>query len=155
MKFYIVLLFISFNVINSEDLVEIYSIDEFLDEIINNGIYNLLREVKLSFGTSVAIETCFQIYNTNNCEKAILSFISVVQHAPSLYDITKNFTEEEKIKNFEKMISLFSDYNGPTNMKRKLNSIIYKLANAFEEIFSTDTNKINTLKLLLKNKFNN
>ena len=49
MKFAIVLLFISFNVISFMHIDESYDIDIFLSDIIEKGFYYLLKEIKCSF----------------------------------------------------------------------------------------------------------
>ena len=137
MKFYIVLLFISFNVISSED----YSIDEFLGEIQNNGVYNLLQSLMDFFGGDVAKETCFQIYNSNNCDQTVNSYLTSNSYARDYVHLDSDYSntskiEEETTTNTEKLISLIKEFDGPPNIRAKLIFNVYKSKNKFKEIFN-------------------
>ena len=152
MKFYIALLFISFNVISLMKIEENYSIYDFLGEIQNNGIFNLLRNLMNDFGVNVAIKTCLKLYNSDHCERTVRVFISVTSTAPDPTSIPKNsedpddlkemenLSEEEKRENLRKMASLINDYNGPSDIKRKLVLNIPKIAKEFKGIFKTTNN---------------
>ena len=129
---------------------DIYSIDEFIDEIINNGFYYLLLDVRNDFGNAVAVETCSQIYIPMNCEKLVYVYISGPKPAiphdtgdtgdSDTFKIREKFSEEEKRKNVEKLIALIKNYKGPSDIRRKLLRTIYIIVNKFKEKFIINTN---------------
>ena len=69
-------LFLILILVNSVHLDGSYGIEPFLDEIINNGVYDLLIDLKCDFGYSVAIEACLNFYQTNDCEQVVILYIS-------------------------------------------------------------------------------
>ena len=47
----------------------------FLGEIVNNGLYDMLKDVKIAFGNLIAVEACLQIYQTNDCDTVVRTYI--------------------------------------------------------------------------------
>ena len=75
MKISILLLLISFNVMNFKARKGSFSIQFFINTLKEQGIFDLLTDIKYYFGSDVAIETCLQIYPTNDCEIVVNKYI--------------------------------------------------------------------------------
>ena len=62
MKISLFLLISVLNIINFIHSKEDYSINSFLDQILEDGIYNLLQKIMEFFDNKVAIETCLLVF---------------------------------------------------------------------------------------------
>ena len=47
----------------------------FVDQIKDNGVYDLLKDIKHTFGSDVSIQTCLNIYKKDDCKKVVLNNI--------------------------------------------------------------------------------
>ena len=72
MKAFIFLILI---LVNSIHLQESYGLDVFINLLIENGIYDFLAAIKCDFGDDVAIETCLQLYPTNDCQQVVIVYM--------------------------------------------------------------------------------
>ena len=59
-----------------------YSIDSFLDYLQQTGYYDLIQEIKNSFGDDIAIAVCEELVQSNDCE--IVVRIYMITHSPSI-----------------------------------------------------------------------
>ena len=75
MKSQLAILVLSILLFNFTDSNE-YSIDEILNYLQSNGLYEVLVEVKKYFGDDVAIALCKEFVRSNDCEKIIRTYIS-------------------------------------------------------------------------------
>ena len=165
MKIFIPLFLILFNAIINDD--DGYGIDKFIEELIETGLYDLLKDIKDNFGIEVAIETCLLIYETNDCETVIRVYMNPLYKGHSerpsndtegdpSYDMDGNIQYESnpdllKIydkheginlkleeKNFEILKYLFLKYKKEINKKKKdPERIFIKIVGAFPGIFGT------------------
>ena len=129
MKIFIVLLIISFNVMNLIRLDESDSIEDFLERMENEGVFNTLKEIKDSFGSSVAIETCIQIYNSNYCEVIVNSYMEFRRHGRTM---RKPVTKREKKDNYIRLKEMIFSTELRTHKKR---IIADKVGKKFKDIF--------------------
>ena len=74
MKSFIILFLLNFIVINTK--VE-YSINNLLNYLQENSLYEILVEVKTYFGNDVAISLCKDFVPTNHCEDVVKVYIVV------------------------------------------------------------------------------
>ena len=74
MKIYFSILFILFKIRISDDSGS-YSIDPFIDTLIKNGVYDLLKDIRDYFGEEIAKEVCLELYPTNDCEKVVRTYL--------------------------------------------------------------------------------
>ena len=88
----LVLSILLFNFTDSNE----YSIDEILNYLQSNGLYEVLMEVKYYFGDDVAIALCKEFVQSNDCEKIIRTYIPSQSKAPSI----RKRTLKNKIKKY-------------------------------------------------------
>ena len=74
MKYFIILFLLNFIVINTK---EDYSINNLLNYLQDNKLYDILVEVKTYFGEDVAISLCKDFVPTNHCEDVVKVYIVV------------------------------------------------------------------------------
>ena len=144
MKFAIVLLFISFNVISFMHIDESYDIDIFLSDIIEKGFYYLFQDLKCFFNAEVAIFVCLDFYQTENCEKLIRNFISDCPPENSIFSFIERPTstdEERKQRNTQKLINILKKYPHLIT-KEKLYRLVLKIVLKFRSLFSKTLNLI-------------
>ena len=53
-----------------------YSIDAFLDFLQENGYYEIILQVKMTFGDDIAIDVCKQLVQTNDCEIVVRTYMT-------------------------------------------------------------------------------
>ena len=148
MKISLFLLISVFNIISFIHAEEDYSIYAFINQIIGDRFYYLLKEIKNSFGNQVAIEACLQIYPTNDCEKVVNVYIDNY----GKYSFTRgamptnangNITPTDKepknvISDFELLKSLLYSYNGPLKIRINFEQLPYKIR---DKILAKNTGK--------------
>ena len=146
MKFYIALLFITINVINMIHS-QSYSINPFLDKIIEDKTYDLLKDLKFSFGAEVSIEICLLIYPTNDCNKVVMNYMPTFPSSNNVKTFiqminkknVKKLTEKEKRNNYQLLKSKLFTHNGRSKKKINVEIIADKIAKKYFLIFSTFT----------------
>ena len=84
MKSFIILFLLIFIVINSKDS---YSINNLLNYLQDNKLYDILVEVKTYLGEDVAISLCKDFVPTNHCEDVVKVYI-VVREGTRIIDDT-------------------------------------------------------------------
>ena len=81
-----------------------YSIDAFLDFLQENGYYEIILQVKMTFGDDIAIDVCKQLVQTNDCEIVVRTYMTS-SHSMNCPSPQHNYIE---IKN--KIIIELSDF---------------------------------------------
>ena len=128
------LLYILFNAISFIFFVKSFSIGDFIDKIKKDGGFNLIEQAQETFGDPVAIEFCNQIYNTEDCENLVRTYM---HSEPRIY-IIGTFTLKEKIENFQILKSIVEKYKYPGNNTRYSEIILHKIAKKFDGAFSSN-----------------
>ena len=150
MKISIVLLIISFNVISIMKTEEYYGIEAFLEEILSNGFYDILRDIKNEFGPQVAIEVCLLYRETGYCEPVIRIYMPGNRDDdPKGQNNERILTEKQKKENYEKLKKILSSLVpsslnlsslNDSSFARTIEYLAYKIAVKFQEIFSIKNN---------------
>ena len=60
-----------------------FSINAFINELQNKGIYEILKEITYQIGCDVSISFCKALYETNDCETVIKVYIGCPSKARS------------------------------------------------------------------------
>ena len=75
-----------------------YSIDAFLDYLQENGYYEIILQVKITFGDDIAIDVCKQLVQTNDCEIVVKTYMTG-SHSMNCPSVPHNYIElKNKIK---------------------------------------------------------
>ena len=69
-----IILFIVPLILSDEDN---FSIDPFIEELKNEGLFNIIASIKQYFGQDIAIISCEELYpnNSGNCKRLVLDYI--------------------------------------------------------------------------------
>ena len=123
MKF-LVFIFISlFLALNKCD--DEYSINTLLNFLQSTGYYEIIYEIKLSFGDDVAIAFCKEIVPTNHCDEVVKVYMpppSVGKKCPRNINDIKNIISRPKIHE-----NLISNINILNRVFKRLCNITFEL----------------------------
>ena len=133
MNIFIVLLILSFNAISFKKIEPQIRIERFIDRIMQDQTFELFCNLKYYFSSPIAIETCFQMYESQECTTFILVYIpdnnSNKGAAPRRRDPDE---EEQKPKTYLEILNeIFSKYNGPLQNFFNFQVLIDKLIKKF------------------------
>ena len=80
MKITIVLLLVSFNVLNWLKMLKMKNtpVRDFVNKLKSNGDYQLFEEIKHNLGIPEAITYCRQQYPYEDCETVISAYLSII-----------------------------------------------------------------------------
>ena len=156
MKISILLLLVSFNVINFMNLGDSYTISIFIETLKAEGMYDLIIDITCIWGRDVAIEFCFLYSRDPGCEQLVNVYLprdekvqermsssgstsssSIGHGSKNSTDQTQKKDEEisdiERKKNYQKlkkMLESASKLHGSSKYK-----IAQKIKEKFQEIF--------------------
>ena len=126
MKFSIILLIVlSIQFVNMIDLSS-YSIDTFLEYIQNSGYYEIFLQIKYYYGDDVAIATCKELVQSNDCDYLVKVYFPSRKN----YIIAIKYYQNQKVKpTLEHIIMNPNNYNiyyvenEPKEIIEKINKI--------------------------------
>ena len=100
MRTSIVLLMILFSVANLKS----YTISSLLNQLIEDGTYAVLSQIKYSFNSATAIKACEEVYNTNQCERVVLAYITKNEASFECLSVTATSKNKQKLENIIKKL---------------------------------------------------
>ena len=114
-----------------------YSIDELLEYLKRIGYFDIIQEVKRSFGPDIAIDVCKALIKNNDCEIIVRVYMSDNGILPKTIDQTKfEFKEIYPSEKFIQTIqNLFSTNDSKTNY------LIYIIVKNYNILIRTMTEK--------------
>ena len=95
--------------INSESLLDDYSINIFIKDLKNNGLFEIIETIKKIYGQDVAIISCEELNENRkgNCKRLVTEYMKPVQ---SKKMILGTQSEEVNVKCIENLISFFLNF---------------------------------------------
>ena len=134
----IIILLILFASVNFLKISGSYRLDYFIKEIKSNGVYDLLLDVKYTFGDDVSIQTCYLIYPTNDCEKVILYYMPAKSRAISYVSISSSGIEIPKAtENVLKLWEVFIKHSKKLKIKIDIPRIVNAVISLFPRYFQS------------------
>jgi hypothetical protein len=108
--------------INSENQLDTFSIDNFIKDLKNDGLFEIIESIKEVYGQDIAIISCEELNENHkgNCKRLVIEYMRPRAS-------TRYVDEEEakciKILNFSKIIKNEVNYSFSNNFFNNINNI--------------------------------
>ena len=136
MKTYIALVLLTlFSAANFSELGKGYTINIFVNILKRDGSYDLFVDIRDSFGNEVSIETCHQMYGTNDCDEVVLNYMAKKNKKYLSFISFPDWNKINKYNNYLKLSSLLYKYKNRLKIQVDIEKILKALVTKFPDKF--------------------